>query len=67
MVHLRFDGTSREATLPALGIQNDSNDAILLSAVAEHFDVSLTRLQADSIIDRGTDGDIVIRPKAVYG
>jgi hypothetical protein len=66
IVHLRYNGSSREVNITELGVTNDSDDATILSSLAEHFDISLQQLQSDSIVDRGESG-IVVRPKAVYG
>jgi hypothetical protein len=66
MVHIRYEGRSYDVTEAQVGIAPNMSDAEIKQRLAQHFDVS-QRSFGTYVIDRGPDGDLVIRPEAVYG
>jgi hypothetical protein len=67
MIHVRFEGRSFDLdieTAPLAG--RASTDQGLKEIVAAQLDVAVVRLDS-YVIDRRPNGDIVVRPEAVYG
>ena len=67
MVHIRFEGrsydlTERELDLAAPGL----SDAEVKERIARHFDVERARFDSHTI-DRAPNGNLIVRPEAVYG
>ncbi len=66
MIHVRFEGRSydfNERTLGLIGLQSDLE---IKTVLAQHFDVEAKRLD-EYIVDRRPNGEVIIRPEAVYG
>lgn len=64
MVHVRFEGISRSfAQLPVTTLMDDER---IKRVLAEQLNVAVERLEA-YVIDRTENGDLIIRPEAVYG
>jgi hypothetical protein len=66
MIHVRFEGRSYDIDVRALGMRADMRDAEIKVLVARHLDIAVDRLNG-SVIDRGPDGAVIVRPEAVYG
>ena len=66
MVHVRFDGRSYDLTERQLGLNGHGRDADVKTRLARHFDVSPERFDL-YIVDRRPNGDLIVRPEAVYG
>lgn len=66
MIHVRFDGRSYDLTANALGIDTRMTDHEIKEQLARHFDVAPNRFDC-YVIDRGSNGHLIIRPEAVYG
>lgn len=66
MVHIRLEGRSYDMNETQLEIRSQMNDMAVKERVARYFDLDLDRLQF-YIVDRRPNGDIIIRPEAVYG
>jgi hypothetical protein len=66
IVHIRFDGRSWDMPLAALGVNARASDDEILRALAREFDVSLAKLQF-YVLDRHTNGNLTLRPEAVFG
>ncbi len=66
MIHLRFEGRSYDLRENKLGIRAGQGDAEIRKALAVYLDVGLGRLQG-YVVDRRPNGDLIIRPEAVYG
>ena len=66
VLHVRFGGHSFDISLPGLDIGPSSNDAQVKRAVAGFLDVPTYRLD-DHTIDRHSNGNLTIRPEAVFG
>ena len=66
MVHIRYEGRSVDVGEQQLGVHAGMSDREIRQRVARHFDVGAKRL-ADYVVDRTPNGDLVVRPEAVYG
>ena len=66
MVHVRFEGRSYDFVEHQVGIERGMNDGQVKERLAQHFDVRRERFN-DYVVDRGPDGDLIVRPEAVYG
>ncbi|HWP44518.1 MAG TPA: hypothetical protein VNO14_14830 [Blastocatellia bacterium] len=66
MVHIRFEGRSYDIAEARLGVHAGMSDAEIKQLLAGHFDVAAGSFDG-YVIDRGTCGDLIIRPEAVYG
>lgn len=66
MVHVRFEGRSYDLTRRQLGLNGHGRDADIKAGLAHHFDVSPERFSV-YVVDRRPNGDLIVRPEAVYG
>ena len=66
MVHVRFEGRSYDLTERQLDLNGHGHDTDVKACLALHFDVSPERF-ALYVIDRLPNGDLIVRPEAVYG
>lgn len=66
VAHVRFDGRSLDVPLSELGVSADTDNRDVKRAVAHYLDVAEDRLR-DSVIDRHANGNLTIRPEAVFG
>lgn len=66
MIHLRFEGRSYNLAENKLGIRAGQGDAKIREILAQHLDVGIGRLH-NYIVDRRPNGDLIVRPEAVYG
>lgn len=66
VVHMRFGGRSFDVAMADLDLGPGSSDAELKRLLAAHLDVSADRL-ADHVIDRHPNGNLTLRPSAVFG
>ena len=67
MVHVRFEGRSFDLTEQDLRLTAGMNDGDIKARLARHFDVRPDRFQ-DYVIDRvAGNGNLIVRPEAVYG
>ena len=66
MVHVRYDGRSVDLSEAALRVNTGMSDAEIKEHVARHFDVGARQLDF-YVVDRTPNGDMVVRPEAVYG
>ena len=66
MVHIRFEGQSWDIGFGVLDIGDGSNDRDVRRAVASYFDVPVRRL-APYVVERHANGNITVRPEAVFG
>lgn len=65
-IHVRVDGRSYDLPSDRLGIDERSTDAQIKQTIARHLEVPVDRL-SDSVIDRHANGNLTIRPEAVFG
>ena len=66
MVHIRYDGRSVDVHEEQLRVHARMTDREIREQVARHFDVGAGRLD-NYVVDRTPNGDMVVRPEAVYG
>ncbi len=66
VLHLRFQGRSRDIALDALAVNAGSPDADVKRAVAQLIDASLADLDY-TVIERHANGNLTLRPEAVFG
>ena len=66
MVHVRYDGRSVDLSEALLGVHAGMSDAEIKERVAGQFDVGTKQLET-YVVDRTPDGDMIVRPEAVYG
>jgi hypothetical protein len=67
MVHVRIEGRSHDLTEQELRLTPGMNDTEIKERVARRLDVRPDRLK-DYVVDRIADnGNLIVRPEAVYG
>ena len=66
LVHIRFEGRSRDIPQGDLDIGQASSDAEIKRALARHLEVPEARFR-DYVIDRHETGNMTVRPEAVFG
>jgi hypothetical protein len=66
MVHIRFEGNSFDLAENQLGLALNMSDVQIKERLARHFDVARDRFNL-YVVDRTQNGDLIIRPEAVYG
>jgi hypothetical protein len=66
VVHVRLDGRSFDLPADRLGLSDSATDEQVKAAVARHLEVPGNRLN-DSVIDRHPNGNLTVRPEAVFG
>ena len=62
MIYVRFEGRSYDFSEQQLELTPGMSDAEIRERLARHFEVGRERL-SDYIVDRGPNGDLVIRPE----
>lgn len=66
MVHIRFEGRSLDLCEQDLELKPGMSDGEVKARIASRLDVSVGRLR-DYIVDRVPNGNLILRPVAVYG
>ena len=66
MVHIRFEGKSRDVEEVALDLEEGARERRVREAVARFLDVDLDRVR-DLVVERTPGGEILVRPEAVFG
>ena len=66
MVHVRFEGQSWSLAFNVLDIGDLSTDRDVRQALAQYFDVPARKF-APYVVDRHANGNITVRPEAVFG
>jgi hypothetical protein len=66
MVHVRFEGQSWSIAFGVLDIGDLSGDQDVRRALARYFDVPLSKF-SPYVVERHANGNITIRPEAVFG
>ncbi len=66
LLHVRFDGRSRDVPLRELDLGAHPGDEQIKQALAALLDVPASRLR-DHVIDRHPTGNLTVRPEAVFG
>ena len=65
-VHVRFEGRSHRLPAGALDLGNMSSDNDVKAALSRHFDVNVAKFAA-YVVERHDNGNITVRPEAVFG
>jgi hypothetical protein len=66
VLHVRFDGRSRDIAMEILDLGAGSSDAAVFQAVAAFLDVNVARFDG-MVIERHQNGNMTLRPEAVFG
>jgi hypothetical protein len=66
MLHVRYNGRSFDMNERVFGLRFGMTDAEIKERVARHLEVGLGRLE-NYVVDRRPNGDVIVRPEAVYG
>ena len=66
VIHVRFNGRSFDVPLSALDVGSRSRDSDIKRNLARHLEVAESRLN-DYVVDRHANGNLTIRPEAVFG
>jgi hypothetical protein len=66
MVHIRYEGRSVEVSEAHLRVHPAMSDTEIKERVARHFDQGAKHLDF-YVVDRTPNGDMIVRPEAVYG
>ena len=66
MIHIRFEGRSRDILCRELDVGPMSTDAQVRRALANYFDVELVKFRV-YVIERHENGNMTVRPEAVFG
>ena len=66
VIHIRFEGQSRDVGLAVLDVGEMSSDQELRQALARHLDVSMRKF-ALYVVERHVNGNVTVRPEAVFG
>ena len=66
MVHVRFEGQSWGLDFDVLDVGDLSTDQDVRTALAQYFDVPAGKF-APYVVDRHANGNITVRPEAVFG
>jgi len=68
MIHVRFEGRSHDLDERELHLESRSipTESDIIRMLASHFDVTVARFDG-YIVERRPNGDLIVRPEAVYG
>ena len=66
LMHVRFAGKSFDVPMPVLGIGPSWPDAQIKRALAKHLEVPEGAMK-HYVIDRHGNGNLTVRPEAVFG
>lgn len=65
-IHVRFGGRSQRLNAAQLGLAANAGDADIKHAIARMLDVSTSELKFHAV-ERHENGNITVRPEAVFG
>jgi hypothetical protein len=66
VVHVRVDGRSYDLPVDRLGLGDKPTDDQIKRALAGQLDVSANSL-VEAVVDRHPNGNLTVRPEAVFG
>ena len=66
VIHVRFAGRSFDVPLDRLDLGVGSTDVQIKQALAGYLEVNVSRL-GDYVVDRHGNGNLTVRPEAVFG
>jgi hypothetical protein len=66
VVHVRFAGRSFDVPLATLGATDRTDERRLRESLASYLEVGVGRLD-DYVLDRHANGNLTLRPEAIFG
>jgi hypothetical protein len=66
VVHIRFEGRSRDIPLGSLDLGPHASDGEIKQVLARYLEVPVEKLR-DYVVDRHATGNLTVRPEAVFG
>lgn len=66
VVHVRFQGQSWDIAFGVLDVGDLSSDSDVRQALASYFNVPVVKF-APYVVERHANGNITVRPEAVFG
>lgn len=66
VIHVRLDGRSHDVSLSQLHLGINPSDEEIRRAIAVQLEVPVGKL-GDTMVDRHPNGNLTIRPQAVFG
>ena len=66
VMHVRVMGRSRDIALDLLDVGSHSTDEAVRSAVARFMEIAPAQLTG-TVLERHSDGNMTLRPQAVFG
>ena len=66
IIHIRFEGRSRDIRFAQLDVGELSSDQEIRTALARYLDVPERKFSA-YVVERHTNGNMTVRPEAVFG
>jgi hypothetical protein len=66
MIRVRIEGRSIDLTERELEFQANMSDVAIKQRLAWHFNAPLERFHY-YVIDRTTEGSVIVRPEAIFG
>lgn len=66
VLHIRYEGTSRDIPLDLLRLSAGASDEELRAAVALYLDIRESNL-ARYVVERHPNGNFTLRPEALFG
>lgn len=66
VLHIRYEGTSRDIPLELLNLKVGSSDNDFKLAVSRYLDVAEDTLR-HYVVERHSNGNLTMRPEAVFG
>ena len=66
VIHVRFAGRSFDVPANQLELGIGASDDQIKRALAQYLEVSVVRL-SDYVVDRHANGNLTLRPEAVFG
>jgi hypothetical protein len=66
LIHVRYEGRSWDLVAAQFGVSPGSSDVEVREAVARYLEVPVVKL-AVYVVERYANGNITLRPQAVFG
>lgn len=66
LMHVRVQGRSRDIALDLLGVSAASTDDAVRNSLAQFMEIA-PELLRDTVIERHENGNMTVRPEAVFG
>jgi hypothetical protein len=66
VLHVRFEGSSRDIPIDLLDVGPRSTDQAVRDAVARYLDINAEQLRS-YVVEHHPNGNMTLRPEAVFG